>query len=100
MRTRTLPVVAPVLALALGLAACGAKVSTEHGDIPFSIPTETTWSGEEKTSYVSTCPFGEKQCNCTVEAFEKKNITYAQVKENPSLTGDAVSSKEFSDCMN
>jgi len=84
----------------LGLAACGAKVSTDPQSGPSLPSVGTTWSDSEKQTYLGKCPFGEKQCNCVIEAFEKKGVSYSQYEANPSLTGDAVSSQEFSDCMN
>ncbi len=77
-------------------------MSTEKQNGPGAAPATsgTTWSDAERQTYLGKCPFGEKQCKCVVEAFEKRGVTYSQYEANPGLTGDAVSSQEFSDCMN
>jgi hypothetical protein len=86
------------LALVLVLGACGKDSTTpQTGSTPGA--GGVTWTDAEKKDYLSTCPFGEKQCGCVVTVFQQKGITAAKVQEDPSLTGTAVSSPEFSACM-
>jgi len=84
------------LALLVVLGACG-KDNKSSQNAPGG-SGGVTWSESEKQNYLSTCPFGEKQCSCLVTVFQQKSITYSQLENDPSLTGSVVSSPEFADC--